>query len=199
MVNIEDIQKLRNITGLGIVSCKKALEESNGDLNKAIEILRIQGQSVASEKSHRTALEGIIYSYIHHSGKLGVLVEVNCETDFVARNEDFKNFVKEIALQIAGANPPPMWVSKEDVSQDVIEKEKNIYQQQLKDENKPPQILEKIIQGKLEKFYQQYCLLEQPSIRDPKTNVKSLLNQIIARIGEKIVIKRFARFRVGEY
>lgn len=198
MATIENIQKLRQITGASIVECKKALQETNNDLEKAVDLLRKKGLAIAAKKSSRTTKEGLISSYIHAGGKLGVLIEVNCETDFVARNEEFQKLVKEIAMQIAAANP--LWIKKEDVPAEMIEKEREIYRQQLREEKKPENVIEKILPGKLDKFYSQFCLLEQPYIRDAsgKTKVGDLITEAIAKMGENIVIKRFARFHLGE-
>lgn len=197
-VTAELIQKLRQMTGAGIVDCKKALMDSKGDLDKAIQCLREKGIATAVKKAERTAKQGLVSSYIHAGGMLGVLVEVNCETDFVARTEDFQALVKEIAMQIAAANP--LYVKREEVPVEVIEKEKEIYRAQLKEEKKPANVIDKIVEGKLEKFYTQVCLLDQPYIRDTsgKEKVKDLVTKAIAKIGENIVVKRFARFRVGE-
>jgi len=195
---LENIQKLRSMTGAGIVDCKKALSETGNNIEKAVEILRKKGLALAAKKSTRTTSQGLIDAYIHAGGKLGVLVEVNCETDFVARTPEFQTLVREIAMQIAAASP--VWIKKEDVPEDVINKEKEIYRQQLKDEKKPDNVIEKIIPGKLEKFYSQVCLLEQPHIRDAsgKTRVKDLITEAVAKIGENIVVRKFARFRLGE-
>ncbi len=198
MATIENVQKLRQSTGASIIECKKALVETNNDFEKAVDILRKKGLAQAAKKSSRATSEGLVSSYIHAGGKLGVLVEVNCETDFVARNEEFQNLVKEIAMQIAAANP--LWIKREDVPEEIIEKEKEIYRQQLKDEKKPDAVIEKILPGKLDKFYSQVCLLEQPHMRDTsgKVRVKDIITEAIAKIGENIVVRKFARFRLGE-
>lgn len=188
------IKKLREKTNAGIMDCKKALKEAVGNVEKAIEILRKRGIKLASQKAGRAAREGRIESYIHMNGKIGVLVEVNCETDFVARNEEFKKFVKDISMQIAAANPK--YVKREDMPQDVLEKEKEILSSSLKD--KPKEALDKILPGKLERFYEETCLLDQPFIKDTKIKVKELLHSLIARIGENIVIRRFVRYQLGE-
>lgn len=194
----EDISKLRAMTGAGIMDCKAALTEGKGDIDKAVQYLREKGIATAVKKAERSAKQGLVYSYIHAGGKLGVLVEVNCETDFVARTEDFQNLVKEIAMQVAAANP--LYVKREEVPQDLIEKEKEIYKVQLKDEGKPERVWDKILEGKLEKFYSQVCLLNQPYMRDTtgKETVQTLVTNAVAKIGENIVVRRFARFRVGE-
>ncbi|SHE93618.1 translation elongation factor Ts (EF-Ts) [Caldanaerobius fijiensis DSM 17918] len=190
------VKELRERTGAGMMDCKKALTEANGDMDKAIEILREKGLAAAAKKAGRIAAEGIIDSYIHGGGRIGVLVEVNCETDFVARTDDFKNFVHDIAMQIAAANP--QYVSKEDVPVEVVEKEKEIYRAQAKNEGKPDKVIEKMVEGRLEKYYKEVCLLEQPFIRDDSKTIKQLLNELIAKIGENIVIRRFVRFELGE-
>lgn len=190
------VKELRERTGIGMMECKKALQESNGDIEKAITILRKKGYARAKDKMDRQAKEGVIGSYIHMNGRLGVLVEVNCESDFVARNEEFQELVKNIAMHIAAANPT--YVSAEDVPQDVLEEEKEIIREQYKDSGKPPDIVEKIVQGKLSKFYQEACLLDQPYIREDKMTVKELVLSFIAKSGENVVISRFARFELGE-
>lgn len=197
-VSTENIQKLRSMTGAGIVDCKKALTESNGDIDKAVQYLREKGIATAVKKAERSAKQGLVLSYIHAGGKLGVLIEVNCETDFVARTDEFQNLVKELSMQVAAANP--LYVRREEVPAEVIEKEKEIYRVQLKEEKKPDNVIAKIIDGKLEKFFSQVCLIEQPYIRDTsgKEKVKDLVTNAIAKIGENIVVRRFSRFRVGE-
>ncbi|MEI8175412.1 MAG: translation elongation factor Ts [Candidatus Omnitrophota bacterium] len=192
--DFEPIKKLREKTGAGYMDCKTALAEANGDIEKAIETLRKKGISVALKKTGRTANQGSAGSYIHMGGKIGVLVEVNCETDFVAKNDDFKNFVKEVAMQIAAANPK--YVRTEDVPEAAIAKEKEILIEGIKD--KPKAIAEKIVEGKIQKYYQDVCLLEQPSIRDPNVKIKDLLTNTVLKIGENIVIRRFVRYQVGE-
>lgn len=191
---MDAIKKLRDKTSAGIVDCKKALKESGGDIDKAIEILRKQGAVLASKKAGRTAKEGRIESYIHLGGKIGVLVEVNCESDFVARNDDFKAFVKDIAMQIAASSP--LYLKKEDVPAEAIKKETEIIRAQVTD--KPAAAIEKITEGKLNKFFEDICLLEQPFIKDANLKVKDVLTSMIAKIGENIVIKRFARYLLGE-
>ena len=192
---IDAVKKLREKTNAGVVDCKKALKESNGDVEKAIEILRKQGASLASKKVGRAAKEGRIESYIHlGGGKIGVLVEVNCESDFVARNDDFKTFVKDVAMQIAASNP--IYVRKEDVTEAAVQKETEIIKAQLV--GKPAQAIDKIIEGKLAKFYEEACLLEQPFIKDTNLKIKDVLTSMIAKIGENIIIRRFVRYQVGE-
>jgi elongation factor Ts len=194
----ENIQKLREMTGTGMMDCKKALVECGDDIEKAVTYLREKGIATAVKKAERKTSQGLVGSYIHAGGKLGVLIEVNCETDFVARTDEFQTLVKELSMQVAAANP--LYVRKEDVPEEMLEKEKEIYKVQLKEEKKPDNVIEKIVVGKLEKFYTQVCLLEQPYIRDSsgKEKVRDLLNTAIAKTGENIVVRRFSRFRVGE-
>lgn len=191
---LDKVKRLREKTSAGIMDCRTALKEAGGDIDKAIEILRKRGIALASKKSSRATREGTIASYIHLNGKIGVLVEVNCETDFVARNEEFRNFVKDLTMQIAASNPT--YIKKEDVPGEVIDKETDIIKEQNK--NKPEKALEKIIEGKLNSFYQEACILEQPFIKDPKIPVKDLLTSLIAKTGENIVIRRFIRYQLGE-
>ena len=195
-VTTAQIKELRERTGAGMMDCKKALEESQGDMEKAIDWLRKKGMAKAQKRAGRTASEGLVQAYIHAGGKIGVLVEVNCETDFVARTEDFQKFVKEIAMQIAATNP--LAVSKEDLPAEVIEREKEIYRQQALASGKPERVVDRIVEGKLEKFFQDACLLEQPYIREDKIKIKDLLNELVAKTGEKIIIRRFVRFQLGE-
>jgi elongation factor Ts len=194
----EQVKGLRERTGAGVMDCKAALEAAQGDLQGAVEYLRKKGLADAAKKSHRDARDGVVVSYIHPGSKIGVLVEVNCETDFVARTEDFQQLVKDIAMQVAAANPS--YVAREEVPGAVVEKEREIYRQQMADQKKPPQVIDKIIEGKLEKFYAESCLLEQPFIRDAsgKTRLKDMVDQATSKMGERIVVKRFARFQVGE-
>ncbi|MBI5205507.1 MAG: translation elongation factor Ts [Nitrospirae bacterium] len=194
-ITADKVKDLREKTGAGMMDCKKALTESAGDFEKAIDCLRQKGLASAARKASRTASEGLISSYIHMD-KIGVLVEVNCETDFVAKTDDFRELVKDVSLHIAAANPS--YLSREDVPQDVIEREKEIYRAQVT--NKPPQVVEKIVEGKLDKFFSETCLLDQLFIKDPeqKTKIKDLVTEKIAKLGENILIKRFARFQLGE-
>ncbi len=195
-ITTAQIKELRERTGAGMMDCKKALEECQGDMEKAIAWLRKKGMAKAAKRAGRTASEGLVHAYIHAGGKIGVLVEINCETDFVARTDDFQKFAKEIAMQIAATNP--IAISKEDLPTEVIEREKEIYRQQALESGKPEKVIERIVEGKLNKFYEQACLLEQPYIRDDKLKVKDLLNELVAKTGEKIVIRRFVRFQLGE-
>lgn len=190
------IKELRQRTGIGVMECKQALHETSGDIEKAIVLLRKKGYARAQTKMSRETAEGIVGSYIHLEGKLGVLVEVNCESDFVARNEEFKELVKNIAMHIAASNPK--YISPEDVTPEVMEQEKEIIREQFKDSKKPPEIVEKIVQGKLDKFYEEVCLLEQPYIKDDKVSIKQLISTYIAKFGENIRIKRFARYELGQ-
>lgn len=196
MINSEQVKELRERTGAGIMDCKKALMEAGGDMEKAIVILREKGLAKAAKKVGRTAAEGIIDAYIHGEGRIGVLVEVNCETDFVARNEEFKSLVKDIAMQIAASNPK--YISRDDVPQEVLEKEREILKAQALNEGKPAHIVDKIVEGRLEKFFEENCLLEQPFIKDPDKKISELIMEKIALLGENITVTRFARFERGE-
>lgn len=190
------VKELREKTGAGILDCQKALQENSNDIEKAVDYLRQKGLAAAQKRSTREANEGLISAYIHPGSRIGVLVEVNCETDFVARNEEFQAFVKDVALQIAAANPS--YVKREDVPAEVVAKEREIYEGQAKELGKPPAAWPKIIEGKLEKFYQESCLLEQAFIKEPSVTIKDLLTQKIAKIGENLVVRRFTRFQLGQ-
>jgi elongation factor Ts len=190
------VKQLREQTGAGMMECKAALQEANGNIEDATTILRKRGLAQAAKKSGRSTSEGLIGSYIHAGGKIGVLVELNCESDFVARTDDFQNLLKEIALQVAAANP--QYARREDVPADVLERERAIYRAQMENSGKPPQVIEKIVDGKLGAFYEQACLVDQPSIRDPKTTVGQMLQAAIAKLGENIGVARFVRFKVGD-
>ena len=190
------VKELRDKTGAPMMDCKKALEKAIGDLDKALDYLREHGMAKASEKAGRMTREGLIYTYIHPGEKLGVLLEINCETDFVARTDDFRSLAKDIAMQVAATNP--LAIKREDIPANLLEKEKEIYKAQALQEGKPEKILEKIVQGKLDKFFQESCLLEQPFIKDEDRTVKQRIDQTIAKLGENITVKRFARFRLGE-
>ncbi|MEW6557041.1 MAG: translation elongation factor Ts [Elusimicrobiota bacterium] len=194
----EMVAKLREKTGCGVLDCKQALIETEGDEEKAIVKLREKGIAAATQKATRTTKEGLIFSYIHPGTKLGVLLELNCETDFVAKTADFQNLGKELAMQIAAASPSV--VSKENIANDELEKEKTILKTQALKESKPEKVVEKIVLGRLEKFYERTCLLEQPYIRDTtgKKKVKELITETIAKLGENITVGRFARFKIGE-
>jgi elongation factor Ts len=190
------VKTLRERTGAGMMECKAALVEANGDIEEATTILRKRGLAQAARKTGRSASEGLIGHYIHMGGKIGVLVEVNCESDFVARTADFQTLVKEIAMHIAAASP--QFVSREEVPATVLEREKGIYRAQLEGSGKPAQVLDKIVEGKLNSFYEQTVLVDQPSIRDPKTTIGQMVTAAIAKLGENIVVSRFVRFRVGD-
>ena len=190
------VKKLRDQTGAGMMECKAALAEAKGDLEEANTLLRKRGLAQAAKKAGRSTSEGVIGHYIHMGGKIGVLVEVNCESDFVARTEDFQNLVKEVAMHIAAADPK--WVRREDVPAESIEKEKSIYRAQMENTGKPAHVLDKIVEGKLGNFYSQFVLLDQPSIRDNNVAISQLIAQASAKTGENIQINRFVRFRVGE-
>lgn len=195
-ITAEKVKELRQRTGIGVMECKQALQENGGDIEKAIASLRKKGYARAKEKMSRETSEGLVQSYIHLDGKIGVLVEVNCESDFVARNVEFRELAKNICMQIAASNP--RYISSEEIPSEELEEEKEIIRSQLKDTKKPPEILEKIVQGKLNKYYGEVCLLDQPYIRDDKISVKQLVASYIAKFGENIKIKRFARFELGK-
>jgi len=190
------VKELRSLSGAGMMDCKKALVETEGDKDKALNLLREKGLAQAAKKAGRTASQGIIDSYIHLGGKVGVMVEVNCETDFVARNEEFKTFVRDLCLQVAATNPT--YLSRDDVPAQIIDNEKDILKKQALRENKPEKIIDKIVSGRIEKYYEENCLLEQAFIKDQDINITELLNNKIAQMGENILIRRFIRFEIGE-
>ena len=190
------VKKLRDLTGAGMMECKAALIEAKGDIEEATTILRKRGLAQATKKAGRTTNEGLIGSYIHMGGKIGVMVEINCESDFVARTEDFQSLAREIAMHIAAASP--LYVRREDVPPDVLEREREIYRAQMKDQNKPPQVIDKIVEGKLNSYFEQICLMDQPSIRDPKVTIGQMVQQAIAKLGENIAVPRFVRYKLGE-
>lgn len=194
-VSASMVKQLREKTGAGIMDCKEALSECEGDIPKAIDFLRTKGLATAAKRAGRAMTEGTIHSYIHMGGKLGVLVEVNCETDFVAKNEDFQDFSKNIAMQIAATNP--VAIRPEDVPEETVNKEREIYRAQVLEMGKPENILDKIVDGKLKKYFDENCLLNQAYVRDPDITVADLLNEMISKIGENITIKRFVRFQIG--
>jgi elongation factor Ts len=196
MITAEMVKELRTATGAGMMECKKALLETDGDKEKAIGLLREKGLSKAAKRAGRIAAQGVVDSYIHLGGKVGVMVEVNCETDFVARNEEFRVFVRDICLQIAATNPT--YLSRDEVPEEVIEKEKEILRRQAAREGKPEKIIEKIVSGRIDKYFEENCLLEQPFVKDQDKAIKDLLTEKIAKIGENIVIRRFTRFEMGE-
>jgi elongation factor Ts len=195
-ITAEMVKELRQRTGIGVMECKEALKESKGDVEKAIVVLRKKGHARAKDKMSRDTVEGMVGSYIHLDGKIGVLLEVNCESDFVSRNDEFKELVKNIAIHIAASAPE--YLSSEDIPPEVIEEEKEIIREQFKDSKKPPEIIEKIVQGKIGKFNEEVCLMDQPYIKDDKVSIKELVTSHIAKFGENIRIKRFARFELGK-
>lgn len=190
------VRELREKTGAGMMDCKKALLESAGDMEKAVDYLRQKGLALASRKESRTAAEGLVGSYIHGGGKIGVLVELNCETDFVARTPEFQGLLKDVAMQIAAANP--RYIRREDVPADELERERQIYHQQAIESGKPEKIVGKIVDGKMERFYSEVCLLEQEFIKDPDRQVGDLIKDVVARLGENVQVKRFTRYHIGE-
>lgn len=194
-ISAGDVKELRERTGAGMMDCKKALVEAEGDIEKAIDLLREKGLAKAAKKSGRIASEGLVDSYIH-AGRIGVLIEVNSETDFVAKNDEFKEFVRDMAMQVAAANPK--YVSREEVSEEEIKREKEVLTQQALNEGKPQNVVEKMVNGRIEKFYEQVCLLDQKFIKDPDVKIGDLLNAKISKIGENLKIRRFVRFEVGE-
>jgi elongation factor Ts len=195
-VSTSQIKELREKTGVGIMDCKTALKESDGDINKAIDYLRKKGIATAKKRGSRTTSQGQVMSYIHAGGKIGVLVEVNCETDFTGKNEDFAGFVKDLAIQIAATSP--VAIDREGIPQDILEKEREIYATQAKESGKPEKVIEKIVEGKLKKFFAEACLLEQPFVKNPDITIQDLINEMIAKTGENIVMRRFVRFQLGE-
>ncbi|MBD3377770.1 translation elongation factor Ts [candidate division KSB1 bacterium] len=195
-ITAAEVKELREKTGAGMMDCKKALQESNGDVEKATEYLRKKGLQKAEKKVGRQTKDGLIKAYIHPGSRLGVLVEINCETDFVARTDEFQNFANDIAMQVAAAKP--LAVSREDLPADLVSKEEDIYKAQAKESGRPENVLERIAQGKMEKFYQESCLLEQSFVKDPNKTIQDLLNEMIAKLGENMSIRRFVRFELGE-
>ena len=196
MVTPSDVAKLRAMTGVGMMDCKKALTETNGDMDKAVDYLREKGMAAAAKKADRIAAEGVVGSYIHMGGKIGVLVEVNCETDFVAKSDKFQALVKDIAMQIAAAKP--LYVSEAEVPAEELEKEKEILTAQAKNEGKPEAIIAKMVEGRLKKYYADFCLLDQPFVKDSDKTVQQIINEAILSIGEKISVRRFTRYEMGE-
>jgi len=195
-ISMDLVKDLRQRTGAGVMDCRTALQEAKGNVEGAIDYLRKKGLATAAKKAGRIATDGLVSSYIHAGGKIGVLVEINCETDFVARTDDFQTFVKNIAMQIAAANP--QYIRREEIPPDVLEKERQIYRTQALDSGKPEKVIDKIVDGKLERFYSEFCLLEQTYIKDSDQTVREVLEAMIAKIGENISIRRFARFQLGE-
>ncbi|MGI6513423.1 MAG: translation elongation factor Ts [Syntrophomonadaceae bacterium] len=196
MITAGMVKELRERTGVGMMDCKNALVEAGGDMEKAIELLRTKGLAQAAKKASRLASEGLVSSYIHMGGRIGVLIEVNCETDFVAKTEEFKSFCHDLAMQIAASKPE--YVKREDVPQETIEAEKRILRQQALNEGKPEKIVDKMVEGRIEKYYKENCLLEQPFIKDTDKTVQDLLNDKIMKLGENITVRRFVRYEVGE-
>jgi len=195
-ITADAVKKLREKTGVGLMDCKEALKNCNGDMEKAVDFLREKGLAKLQKRMGRVASEGSVATYIHTGGKVGAMVEINCETDFVAKTDQFQNFVKDVAMQITASNP--LYVKREDVPADHIEREKTIYRNQALESGKPEKILDKIAEGKLEKFYQEVCLVEQTFIKNPDMTIKDLLEELLVKTGEKIVINRFVRFQLGE-
>jgi len=190
------VKELRERTSAGMMDCKKALQECNGDMDKAVDLLRQKGLAIAAKRAGRTTSEGVVQCYIHAGNRLGVMVEVNCETDFVAKTDQFVKFARDLAMHIAATNP--VCIKREDAPEELIEKEKAIYRQQAIESGKPEHILEKIVKGRIEKFFKEVCLLEQAYVKDPDVTIQDLLNELVAKMGENISIRRFVRFQVGE-
>lgn len=195
-ITTEMVKELRQATGAGVLDCKKALEAAGGDMKKAVAVLREKGLAAAAKKAGRATKEGLIEAYIHAGGRIGALIELNCETDFVARTEEFRQLAHDLAMQVVAAKP--LYLSPEDVPAEVLEAEKAIYRAQAEKEGKPAHVIDRIVEGKLEKFYQEVCLLKQPFIKDDDLTVQDLLTQMVAKVGENIVVRRFARFELGE-
>ena len=194
-VSAKQVQELRAKTGAGIMDCKKALNEAGGNLDGALEALRKSGLAASAKKAGRIASEGLVGSYIHGGGKIGVLVEINCETDFVGRNEDFQGFVRDVAMHVAAANP--QYLNRDEVPADIVAKEKEILAAQIADEGKPANVVEKIVEGRINKFFKEICLMDQPFIKEPKQSVAEIQNELVGKIGEKISIRRYVRFELG--
>jgi elongation factor Ts len=195
-VSASVVKELREKTGAGMMDCKKALAETEGDVRKAIDYLRQKGLAAAAKKADRAAADGAVGAYVHPGGKIGVLVEINCETDFVARTGEFQTLLKDIAMQVAAANP--RYIRREDVSPSELDKEKEIYRQQALETGKPEKVIDKIVKGKIDRFYSEVCLLEQSFIKDPDKTISTVINDAIARLGENIQVRRFARYHLGE-
>ena len=195
-ISAEQVKKLREKTGVGLMDCKEALRSANGDMEKAVDYLRERGLAKLAKRTGRATTEGSISAYIHTGGKIGAMAEVNCESDFVAKTGEFQTFVKDVVMQIAASSP--LYVRREEVPPEVLEREKTIYRNQARESGKPEKILDKIAEGKLEKFYQEVCLMEQPFIKNADITIKELLEQVVTKLGENIVIRRFARFQLGE-
>jgi len=189
------VRELREKTNAGMMDCKKALQDTGGDMEKAIDFLRQKGLAKAMKRAGREASEGVVHAYIHGGGRIGVLVEVNCETDFAGKSQDFQEFVKNIAMQIAATNP--LGIQREDIPQDILDRERAIYMAQAQESGKPANILEKMVEGKMRKFYEESLLLDQSYVKEPEKTIQDYLNELVAKIGEKVVIRRFARFQLG--
>jgi elongation factor Ts len=196
MISAKDVKALRDATGAGMMDCKKALQETGGDLEKAVDLLRAKGAARAAKRAEKSANEGVVGSYIHHDGRTAVIVEVNCETDFVANTDDFRSLAKDLAMHIASTSP--LAVSSHEIPQEVIDRERAVYVEQVKEEGKPDNIAEKIVEGKLKKFFKESVLLEQAFVKDPDKSITDLITEVSGRTGEKISVARFARFKVGE-
>jgi elongation factor Ts len=196
MISAKDVKTLRDATGAGMMDCKKALQETGGDLEKAVDFLRARGAAKAAKRAEKSANEGVVGSYIHHDGRTAVIVEVNCETDFVANTDDFRSLAKDLAMHIAST--APLAVSSDEIPQEVIDRERAVYLEQVKEEGKPDNIAEKIVEGKLKKFFKESVLLEQSFVKDPDKSITDLITEVSGRTGEKISVARFARFKVGE-
>jgi len=195
-IDLKLVTELRDKTGLGLMDCKKALVEAEGDMNKALEILRKKGAKIAAKRASKETSEGVIEAYIHPGSRIGALVELNCETDFVARTEDLKNLARSLCIQVAAMNP--LYVAPEDVPQEFLEKEKEIMKDMMKESGKPANVIDKIVEGKLGKLYEEICLLDQPFVKDDKKTVKEAVQDVIGRVGENIKVKRFCRFALGQ-
>lgn len=195
-ISVELVKDLRQRTGAGVIDCKTALQEAQGNIEGAVDYLRRKGLATAAKKAGRIATDGLVSSYIHAGGKMGVLVEINCETDFVAKTNDFQTFVKNIAMHIAAANP--QYIRREEIPGEVLERERGIYRTQAQEAGKPQKVIDKIVEGKMERFYSEVCLTEQTYVRDPDLTIKELVDAMIAKVGENIAIRRFARFQLGE-
>lgn len=189
------VKELREMTGAGILDCKEALKATEGDVERAIDYLRRKGLLAAAKRAGRATQEGLVEAYIHTGGKIGVLVEVDCETDFVAKNQDFKDFVRNLAMHIAATNP--LCIRREDLPSEIVEKERDIYREQALESGKPEKVIDKVVQGRMGKFYKEVCLLEQPYVRDPEITIQDLVNQMIAKLGENVAIRRFTRYQLG--
>ncbi|MCX7600241.1 MAG: elongation factor Ts [Armatimonadetes bacterium] len=195
-ISAADVKKLHDQTGAGMIDCKRALEEAGGNFEEAVAILRKKGIRVATKRGAKATSQGLVHSYIHAGGQVGVLVEVNCETDFVARTDDFRTFCEEVAMQIAAMRP--RWVAPEDVPEEALEREREILREQALAEGKPPQVVDKMVEGRLRKFYEENCLLKQPYIRNDSQTIEDLLNDLMAKTGERVAVRRFVRYQVGE-